>query len=48
LNVSEIYPVVIATFSVGLLLIIVGVLYAVGEVAISYSAVVHEIRSEQY
>lgn len=48
LAVSEIYPVVIATFSVGLLLIIVGVLYAVREVAISYAAVVHEIRSEQY
>jgi len=48
LDVSEIYPVVIATFSVGLLFIIVGVLYAVREVAISYSAVIHEIKSEQY
>jgi hypothetical protein len=48
LAVSEIYPIVIATFSVGLLLIIVGVLYAVREVAISYAAVVHEIRTEQY
>ena len=47
-EVLEIYPLVIATFSVGLLLITVGVLYAVREVAISYSAVVHEIKSEQY
>jgi hypothetical protein len=48
LEISEVYPIVIATFSVGLLLIIVGVLYAVREVAISYAAVVHEIKSEQY
>jgi len=48
LEISELYPIVIATFSVGLLLIIVGVLYAVREVAISYSAVIHEIKSEQY
>lgn len=48
LNAVEIYPVTIAIFSTGLLLIIVGVVYAVREVAVSYSAVVHEIRSEQY
>jgi len=48
LEVSEIYPIVIITFSVGLLLIIVGVLYAIREVAVSYAAVVHEIKSEQY
>ena len=48
LDVSEIYPIVIATFSAGLLLIIVGVLYAIREVAVSYAAVVHEIKSEQY
>jgi len=48
LEVSEIYPLVIVTFSAGLLLIIVGIMYAVREVAVSYAAVVHEIRSEQY
>jgi len=48
LEASEIYPIVIATFSVGLLLIIVGVLFAVREVTVSYAAVVHEIKSEQY
>jgi Na+/melibiose symporter-like transporter len=48
LNTSEIYPVTIVIFSVGLLLIIVGVLYAIGEVATSYAAVIHEINSEQY
>lgn len=47
-NTSEIYPVTIATFSVGLLLIIAGVLYAIREVATSYAAVIHEIESEQY
>jgi hypothetical protein len=48
LNVSVVYPAVIVIFSVGLLLIIVGVLYAIGEVATSYAAVIHEIKSEQY
>jgi len=47
-NASEIYPVAIVTFSVGLLFIIVGVLYAIREVATSYAAVIHEINSEQY
>ena len=47
LDVSEIYPIVIATFSAGLLLIIVGVLYATREVATSYTAVIYEIKSEQ-
>ncbi|HVP16640.1 MAG TPA: DUF2721 domain-containing protein [candidate division Zixibacteria bacterium] len=48
LNAEEIYPVTIVTFSVGLLLIIIGVLYAIREVFTSYAAVVHEIKSEQY
>lgn len=48
MQVSDIYSVAIVTFSAGLLLIIVGVLYAVREVAVSYAAVVHEINSEQY
>jgi len=48
LAVSEVYPIAIATFSIGLLLIIVGILYAVREVTVSYAAVVHEIESEQY
>jgi hypothetical protein len=48
LNVEEIYPVTIITFSVGLLLVIVGVLYAIREVFTSYAAVIHEIKSEQY
>jgi Na+/melibiose symporter-like transporter len=48
LNADEIYPVTIVTFSVGLLLVIVGVLYAIVEVFTSYAAVVHEIESEQY
>lgn len=48
LNALEIYPIAIVTFCMGLLLLIVGVLYAVREVAISYAAVIHEIKSEQY
>lgn len=48
LEAATIYPVVIATLSIGLLLIIIGVLYAVREVAVSYAAVVHEVKSEQY
>jgi len=48
LSAEEIYPVTIVTFSVGLLLVIVGVLYAIREVFTSYTAVIHEIKSEQY
>jgi hypothetical protein len=45
LNISELYPAAIATFSVGLLLMIVGVVYAIREVATSYAAVIHEVES---
>jgi len=48
LGTSEIDPLAIVTFSAGLILLIAGVLYAVGEVAISYAAVVYEVESEHY
>jgi len=48
LNAPEIYPLAIATFSAGLLLLIAGVLFVVREVADSYAAVIHEIKSERY
>jgi len=48
LNTLEIDPLAIITFSAGLVLLIAGVLYAVREVAVSYSAVVYEVESEQY
>lgn len=47
-SVSEFYSAAIVTFSLGLLLLIVGVLFAIREVAVSYAAVVHETRGEQY
>jgi len=48
LNVSDLYSAAIVTFSVGLLLLIVGVMFAIREVAVSYAAVIHETRSEKY
>lgn len=48
LNATEIDSLAIATFSAGLVLLIVGVLFAVREVAVSYAAVIHEIESEKY
>ena len=48
LNASEIYPFTIATFSAGLVLLIAGLLFAVKEIAISYAAVIHEVKSEKY
>jgi hypothetical protein len=48
LNASEIYPLAIATFSADLVLLIAGVLFAVREVAVSYAAVIHEVKSERY
>ena len=48
LNAAEIYPLAIATFSAGLVLLIAGVLFAVREVAVSYAAVIHEVKSERY
>lgn len=48
LNVSDLYSVVIVIFSASLLLLIVGIMFAIREVAVSYAAVIHETRSEQY
>jgi hypothetical protein len=48
LNVSDLYSTAIVTFSLGLLLLIFGVLFAIREVAVSYAAVIHETRSEQH
>jgi hypothetical protein len=48
LNALGFYSVAIVTFSLGLLLLIAGVVYAIREVAVSYAAVAHEIKSEQY
>lgn len=48
LNALGLYSIAIVIFSLGLLLLIGGVVYAIREVAVSYAAVVHEIRSEQY
>jgi hypothetical protein len=48
LDDSVLYSLAIITFSAGLLFLIIGVLYAIREVAISYAAVIHETKSEQY
>ena len=48
LNIAGIYPASIVTFSIGLLLLIAGVMYAIREVSVSYAAVIHETKSEQY
>lgn len=48
LNTSDLYSVAIVTFSAGLLLLILGIIFATREVAVSYAAVIHETRSEQY
>ena len=48
LNALGLYSIAIIFFSLGLLFLIGGVVYAIREVAVSYTAVVHEIKSEQY
>jgi hypothetical protein len=48
LNLLGLYSIAFVFFSLGLLLLIGGVVYAIREVAVSYTAVVHEIKSEQY
>jgi uncharacterized membrane protein YjjP (DUF1212 family) len=48
LNAPEIYPLAIVTFSAGLVLLIAGVLFVVSEVSVSYAAIIHEVKSEEY
>jgi len=48
LGTAEIDSLAVITFSIGLVLLIAGVIYAVREVAVSYTAVIYEVKSEQY
>lgn len=48
LSDSDFYSAPIITFFAGLVLLIIGVLCAIRAVAVSYTAVIHEMRSEQY